>query len=215
MSKLIFVSTGRCGTRRLSEIFQAYLPKTQYSVVHQMKYSRLANVVGNVLYYTGESIFVRERLYHFLIDRYDTTENFISTDPLSSMIIPEALVRSAEVSIIQIIRDRDEFAHSFFRWSRNNPKSFLAHNLIPCWQPGVYPLENAFSRSIIDKYKRLSDLKNQYFEERYSDNPHYRKFAMDELFTTSALNDLVQQFFHRDISVSEADLFIRSNASAP
>ena len=51
MKHLLFVSCGRCGTVRLAQILRKKLPVEKYAVVHQMKYSRLANVIGNILYY--------------------------------------------------------------------------------------------------------------------------------------------------------------------
>ena len=52
MRKLIFVSTGRCGTKRIYELLSQYLMKN-VSVVHQMNFSRLANVLGTIMVKTN------------------------------------------------------------------------------------------------------------------------------------------------------------------
>ena len=46
MKQLLFVSCGRCGTVRLAQILREKLPEEKYTVVHQMKYSRVANVLA-------------------------------------------------------------------------------------------------------------------------------------------------------------------------
>jgi flavodoxin len=48
---LIFVSTGRCGTKRIAEILKEKLPEDKFAVQHQMNISRIANILGNLMYY--------------------------------------------------------------------------------------------------------------------------------------------------------------------
>lgn|GEM_PF-1812877 len=210
MKKLIFVSTGRCGTTRIAQILRAKLPG-DYSVVHQMRYSRVANIIGNVMLYLGESNRIKRFLYEFIISAYNGKTHFVSTDPLTAMIIPDEYVFSPEVCIVHIMRDETSFAESFFSFSRSRWESFIAHNFVPFWQPGIWPLENILNRNIGKKYREVSRVKNTFFCEKYSANPHYRQVNMGDIFETPALEDIVNGFFDEGISISRGDLSIRAN----
>jgi len=212
MKKLIFVSTGRCGTARIAQLLREKL-SDDYSVVHQMRYSRLANIIGNVMLYVGESNSVKRLLYEFIVSGYEGRNHFISTDPLTAMIIPDEYISSPEVCIVHIIRDDTSFARSFFSFSRSRLKSFIAHNFIPFWQPGVWPLENILNRNIGKKYQAVSKLKNDFFSKKYSVNPNYYQVRMGDIFTAPVLQDIVNGFFGEDISMSTGDLSIRANES--
>lgn len=212
MKKLIFVSTGRCGTARIAQLLREKL-SDDYSVVHQMRYSRLANIIGNVMLYVGESNSIKRLLYEFIVSGYEGRNHFISTDPLTAMIIPDEYISSPEVCIVHIIRDDTSFARSFFSFSRSRLKSFIAHNFIPFWQPGVWPLENILNRNIGKKYQAVSKLKNAFFSKKYSVNPKYYQVRMGDIFTAPVLQDIVNGFFGEDISMSTGDLSIRANES--
>ena len=190
MKKLIFVSTGRCGTTRICELLKEKLPNENYSVVHQMSFSRLANVMGNLLYYFWDIPSIRNFIYSAIIKKYDTKDYFISTDPLTSMLIPDDYVKSNDVFIVHIVREPSSFAKSMFNFSKQNWKSYFAHNFVPFWQPYLWPLENLSSKSILSKYEKISVKKNNYFNNKYYMNSHYQKITMDEIFTTNFLENL-------------------------
>ena len=212
MKKLIFVSAGRCGTARIAQLLREKL-SDKYSVVHQTRYSRLANVIGNVMLYAGESNSIKRLLYEFIVSRYDGRTHFISTDPLTAMIVPDEYITSPEVCIVHIIRDDTSFARSFISFSRSRLKSLIAHNLVPFWQPGIWPLENILNRNIGKKYEEVSRLKNTFFFEKYSANPNYYQVKMGDIFTKPALQNIVNEFFGESISISSGDLSIRANES--
>jgi hypothetical protein len=218
MKKMIFVSTGRCGTKRIAEILREKLPDDQYVVVHQMKFSRAANIVGNILFYTKEVDFIKHALYSFLTDRYTKHKNganFISTDPLTAMIIPKKYITSSDVYIIHIVRDDESFAKSMFSLSRSRIKSLIAHNLIPLWQPGIWPFENLWNKNIVSKYKNVSSSKNKYFYDRYSSSPNYSQVKMRDLFTTNRLQEVINEWFNENISISARHLRRKANESIP
>ena len=210
MKKMIFVSTGRCGTTRITQIFKKYLPD-EFSIQHQMPFSRLANIIGNILFYIGQSEEIKYRLYEFITSKYSRRKFFICTDPLTSIVIPKEFINSEDVCIIHIIREPKEFAESFFKFSRGKLKSFIAHNFIPFWQIGVWPLENLLNINIKKKYKKVAELKNEYFVKKYSSNPNFIKIEMDEVFNSNFLKDIIYNYFNQDILISEEDLKIKAN----
>ena len=210
---LIFVSPGRCGTTRLAEILRDTLPQEEFAVTHQMLFSRLANIVGNLMFHFGQSEKIKEKLYSFIVSQYVNDKHFITTDPLTAMIIPKKWVESQNVCIIQITRNPDEFAESFYRFSRKKVKSFLAHNFIPFWQPSVLPLENIFHFSIQKKYKFVNQKKKGYFDSFYSVNQNYLTIDITELFHSEFLKNLIQNFFNFSVDIDSKLMICKSNTS--
>ena len=210
MKKLIFVSAGRCGTTRIAQILKEYLP-VEFSVQHQMPFSRLANIIGNIFFYCGQSEKIKSKLYNFIIARYYQEKYFICTDPLTSMIIPREYINSKEVCIVHIFREPKEFAKSFFCFSREKSKSFIAHNFIPLWQIGIWTIENLINKNIQKKYSEIMELKNKYFEDNYSFNPNYIKVDMDQIFNSNFLKNKILNFFNYNMPVTDKDLTIKVN----
>jgi len=210
MKKLIFVSTGRCGTKRIAQILRKYLPE-EFAVSHQMSFSRLANFVGNLFFYLGSSEKIKHLLYNYIVSKYCRARHFISSDPLTSMIIPKDYIDSADVCIVHIERNPESFADSFFNLSRQRFNSFFAHNLIPFWQISLWPLENCLNPKIKEKYRKIAELKNKYFTEAYSSNPNYKKVAMENIFSSGFLNDLIQDFFQHAAGIPAQELEIKVN----
>jgi len=209
---LFFVSTGRCGTLRISQILRAALPKN-FVIRHQMPGSALANIVGNIMLQTRPSRMIKRAIFRSVVLRHAAEGHFISTDPLTAMMIPEHLVRSADIGIVHVLRDHEAFAHSFLRWTRTRRRSWVAHNLVPFWQPGLWPLENAMNKNILGTYARISKMKNAWFTQQYSHNPFYRRMAMEDMFGSSLLERIIREFFEIDVTIDLRQLQEKSNQS--
>lgn len=208
---MIFVSTGRCGTKRIAQILRENLPDN-YVVTHQMRFSRIANIIGNVMYYWRESEYLKDKLYNYITSKYIGKEQyFITTDPLTAMIIPKRIYEKGDVCVVHIVREPAQFANSFFKFSRKRLKSFIAHNYIPFWQIGFCPMQNFISKHTEEKYLELAIIKNQYFETLYRNNPNYMKVKMDEIFETEFLSIIVSRHFGIDIYIPPNQLAIKVN----
>ena len=210
MKKLLFVSTGRCGTKRIAQILRIYLPE-EFSVVHQMPFSRLANFLGNLFFYVGASQKIKQFLYHMMTAKYCREKHFICSDPLTSMIIPDDDVHSQNVCIVHIERDPEIFAESFLRLSHQRLSSFIAHNFIPFWQIGLWPLENFLNPSVKRKYTKIAEIKSNYFTQAYSSNPNYKRIGMETIFSSNFLNDLIDEFFHYTANIPAQELKIKAS----
>lgn len=211
--KMFFVSNGRCGTTRIQEILNNHLDDTDFTVKHQMRYSRIANIIGNITYLNGNYEWVKEKIFKNIIKKYDAKKNFISTDPLTSMLIPQSYAFSNKVAIVHVVRESNSFANSFIKLSKTNFGSFVAHNLIPFWQISIFPFERIWNRNIKQKYINLNEEKNHWFEKKYSKNPNYIKINMKKLFTNNYLESIINDFFDTKIHVSKEELKIKSNAT--
>jgi hypothetical protein len=209
---MIFVSTGRCGTLRLSEILAEHLPE-EFTVRHQMKLSRISNVIGNLSYYFGGGHRLKKTIYGKILQRKKTT-HFINSDPLTAMVIPDDLIRSPLVAIIHIRRKDSEFAESFFRFSRKRAFSFIAHNFIPFWQLNIFPLQNLIlGKRMPKQYAKTARIKNKWFKQQYGDNKFFRSVDMKELFKPGYIEILIKEFFETDIEIRPEALAKRSNIS--
>ena len=211
---MVFVSTGRCGTRRVFEILREFLPPSCFEVYHQLPGSRAANVVGNLLFHAGGGSRVREMVYPRVVRAPQSERAMIITDPLTAMVLPESWIRSDSVAVIHIFRDDEGFGQSMFRLSRSRRNSLLAHNFIPFWQPFLFPLQNMLDPRIQQVYRRINRKKNRFLYLRCRKNPHYRKIPMADLFRPYTLENLIRNFFGFPLSIPETALSIRSNASS-
>lgn len=212
---MFFVSTGRCGTTRVAEILRQKLPHN-FTVLHQTRYSRRANIVGNFLYHFSIGKICCDWLFKQIIRKNVPTGSIlISTDPLISMIIPDEVVRSSETVIVHVRRDSSEFAQSMYNLTRKKRKSFIAHNFIPFWQPYLWPLENRLSKSIIEKYKKIHREKNILFKKKYKCNPHYIDTTTNDIFTEKNISTLINKHFNIKINISTKELTIKTNSSDP
>jgi hypothetical protein len=210
MKKLLFVSTGRCGTMRIAQILRKYLP-ADFAVVHQMQFSRLANVAGNIFYYFGSCEKAKQKLYRLITAKYHRGKYFICSDPLTAMIIPQQWATRRDVCIVHIERDAEIVADSLLRISRKRLASFMAHNFIPLWQIDLWPLENLIGRDIKQKYMHIAALKNKYFAETYSINPNYVRIQMARIFNSNFLNDLIYDLFRYRADIPDFELTIKVN----
>ncbi|MFC1755875.1 hypothetical protein ACFLZK_00580 [Patescibacteria group bacterium] len=212
--KMFFVSNGRCGTKSIQKLLNEKLG-SDFIVVHQVRGSRIANVVGNLMYSLGECELAKKGMFNKIFDNYFNQDDkfFISSDPLTAMIIPQKYVKSDKVAIVQIVRDSESFADSFLNIIKKRPTSFIAHTLIPFWQIGIFPLENLFSSNIRKKYISLNKLKNKWFAQQYSRNDNYVTVAFEDLFKEDNLAKVVNYFFGTEIKLSPKELAIKSNAS--
>ncbi|MCP4669695.1 MAG: hypothetical protein GY857_00185, partial [Desulfobacula sp.] len=70
MKKIIFVSTGRCGTKRIFEILKD--KSLNFECIHQIPLSRPANVIGNMMFVLGSWELVKQKIYNSIIKKYST-----------------------------------------------------------------------------------------------------------------------------------------------
>lgn len=211
MKRLFFVSTGRCGTKRIAEILDEHLPDEKFSVVHQMDVSRLSNVLGNIMYYTGSWEWLKKKLYNHIINKYANGKHFICSDPLISMIIPAAIVNDPDTYIVHIIREQQAFSQSFFRFTRKRFLSFFAHNFVPFWQLGVWPLENLLNPYIKRKYQKVWKKKNEWLQTWYQINPNYQKITLEQAFSEDTLSSIIENSLNYQIKIPDNQLIIKTN----
>jgi hypothetical protein len=176
-----------------------------------MKNSRIANVIGNVLRKTERLEQVKAVFFADFVSRYADSRHFVSTDPLTAMMIPKQLIEQPNTHIVHVQRDHDEFARSMLLLTRRRWPSRIAHNLIPFWQPGLFPLENWLRKNVHERYRQVSIVKNQYFTSRYGMSPNYYHVTMKNLFSSGFLAELIAETLGESITISRDDLSKKAN----
>lgn len=155
---------------------------------------------------------IKEFLFHYQLK--NGLNGSVIVDPLTSTCIPDSFVKKKDVHLLHLYRSNEGFATSMFRLTRRKRSSWIAHNFIPFWQPGLYLLENALNRGAEYKYAMISERKNAFFSERYGSLPNYHKLSRRECFQGDHLSVLIQKVFNITISLSEEELKIKSNQSS-
>jgi len=94
-------------------------------------------------------------------------------------------------------------------------KSLIANNIVPLWQPGIWPVENLLSKNIRKKYEKMCALKNKFFTAKYSHSPNDHRVNMNDIFSTGILQQLTNEWFNEKIEIRPADLERKANESSP
>jgi hypothetical protein len=166
------------------------------------------------MYYLGQSEAIKYFLYSKIISKYNKNKHFISTDPLTAMIIPKKILDLPNSYIIHIQRNHEEFAESIYNFSKKRAKSFIAHNFIPFWQLGIFPLENMLNPNIQIQYQRTSEIKNNFFLKQYSSHKNYYRIDMIDLFSSNNFEELIFKTLREPIHIPHEKLSIKANVSS-
>ncbi len=211
MKQLYFISTGRCGTKRLMEILKEVLPEEDFAVQHQMGVSRLANVFGNLMFYFGHVEWISKWIRNRILKKYATKKYFICTDPLVAMIYTKSMLKDKDIYFVHVTREKKTFAKSFFNLSRARRNSLIAHNFIPFWQPGVWPLENLLNNDILGKYESVWVIKNKWFKATYENSAYFKSIKMEDLFQTNELEKVIVEVFEIHKNIPKRLIEVKSN----
>src|SRR5690554_6550999 len=98
----MFVSTGRCGTKRLQEILNRHLGARKDCVKHQVGVSRFANVMGHLMFFVGSLEKLKERLFAQAMKTCTESDHYISSDPLVSTVIPKTILAHPNTHIVHL-----------------------------------------------------------------------------------------------------------------
>ncbi|WP_320045058.1 sulfotransferase domain-containing protein [uncultured Desulfobacter sp.] len=166
---LIVLSTGRTGTKFLSQLFTAI---GLGHISHQGKFSRTANIVGNLGLCPGFQEWSKILLKNMLtrVDRIGPT-----ADPLLSIahiLLLDQNKKSSRPKILHVVRDPRNFVTSFMNWRKQRLRRMVLHHLIPFWQPNPCNMENSggfgsyFNMSKFEHFCWIWTFKNSLFEKK-------------------------------------------------
>lgn len=204
MKTILVISTGRCGNHRIAQILQEKL--NGYTVTNKLRYSRIAYVIGNMMYHFGEWQWLKKKIYNFMIKPVKKGKGLVNIDGRSNMVVPDEVILQKDILVLHIEREAKSFSKSMFKFSRANLTNLLAHNFVPFWQLNLLPLENLLNKNVLKRYEKLSVIKNKFFREKFSKNPNYTYVRFEEVFKDNILSDIVNSFFNENININEDEL---------
>ena len=213
MKQLIFVSCGRCGTVRLAQLLRQKLPERDYAVVHQMAFSRLANVVGNLLYRTNRFDRIKEMLYLLITAKHRSGRDFVCLDPLTAMIIPKRFRGSRTPTLFIYNVTTMILPGQWCEIVQKTLEKLDAHNLIHFGSPGLLPLENHMRLNPYRQYRQVSIVKNRFFYDQYGKLRNYHHIDMKDVFATDRLSELIRITIGESVSFTDTELSKKANES--
>ena len=161
------------------------------------------------MYYIGSIEWLKTWIFSTI---YKTDSGgLIVTDPLSSMCLPREIYNNGETLILHIYREESSFAVSMFNLTRRRLFSFIAHNFIPLWQIGLWPLENLINPRIKKHYELICRKKNEWFKSQFGHLKNYRSIDMEQLFTSGFIEKILFEHFHIQVKIEDEQLKIKSN----
>lgn len=182
--RLIVLSTGRTGTKFLSQVFSAL---DRGDISHQGRYSRIINIVGNLGLCGGFGASSRKFLLYILnkTDRMNST-----ADPLLS--VPNTLLQDHHkeingLKILHIIRDPRDFVTSFMNWRSQKLHRMFLHHCVPFWQPNPWCVGDAsittyFKMSKFEHFCWIWAFKNNLFETKWENSgAEYLRLRMEDV----------------------------------
>ena len=169
--EIIVLSTGRTGTKFLSQLLSDQINDQS---LHQGRYSRTLNILGNV----GLCLGFEESVKWVLCRILKRTDRMGSTvDPLLS--VPLTLIFSSQQKlkqhkILHIVRDPRDFTFSFMNWRRQKMRRMFLHHCVPLWQPNPWVTREAslatyLKMSKFEHFCWIWTYKNQLYEKRFRD----------------------------------------------
>jgi len=196
-NKLYVLSTGRCGTNLLVDIFASTYPPLR--IEHQSKGSRRLNIIGNLLlYFPSYQRYVKNIFY--LLKKKKMPDSTV--DPLLSIPLALYLINhDSNLNIFQIVhlvRDPRDFVTSFIRWKRQRTRRFFLHHFVPFWQPKPYRFEG-FRRLRFRKFEHFCwiwNYKNSFFQSNFKNNSRYYLLKLEDIVDIHMGLEQAQKLFN-------------------
>lgn len=210
----IFLSTGRTGTKYLTELL-GQLPQ-KCEVEHQRRGSRRVNIQGNLISHYPSLM----RVPGFKAN-IEIISNKLILDPLQSMVYYEHFRQNGidpGIKIIHVVRDPRDFVSSFMNWKLISFKRTMLHHVVPLWQPNPWLAgEMSFSRwLLLSKFEHFCwiwSYKNKLFSE-FSESPDYLLVKFEDLIKPDSNNATWPQLC-QFIGLSNNDINAVSSQSIP
>ncbi len=191
---ILFLSTGRTGTKFLASILRDSVPKA--NVYHEagersrwvniLSHARLAGIVPDQLVIAAWKGSVRKTL----TETQKIKQIYIDANNH----IYQLAVRHPELypalKVVHIVRDPRTYIRSHLNWSRGRIKSFIANYLTPFWQPTA-PLVGDMSWSEwlrlgkLERFAWVWTYKNKIIGQLENSPVPYLRVRFEDLFSST------------------------------
>lgn len=193
---VLFVSTGRTGTKTLASFFSHYFDNSVGN--HQPPHSRFFNMFSN-MYVSGifTYSFLDRLVYKYKIPQIisSSKDYYVEANTMNYIISKNIQNHFSETFIIHIIRDPRDYVTSYMNWVHGRAFSTIANRVIPFWHPNGY-LTGQFS---LVGWMRLSEFErmcwfwrfeNQLILDLNENNPRFMSIRFEDLFELDTSNCL-------------------------
>lgn len=172
---IVVLSTGRTGTNFLSRLLSSL---SMGDISHQGKFSRTANIVGNLGLCPDFEEWTKKTLKHLLgrVDRLGST-----ADPLLSIaytLLLDHEKQSNQPKMLHVVRDPRNFVTSFMNWRKQRLRRMVLHHLTPFWQPNPWSIGD---RGGFESYLKMSKFEHFCWIWAYKNNLFGKKIVEYEV----------------------------------
>lgn len=185
---IIFVSTGRTGTKFFAQILAELFPQAE--AYHDTPYSTLINILTNMhlagwlpksavvaVWQRLKGQELRDCSQPFFIDSNNHLYGLV-------MMAPELY---PDLKVVHIVRDPRTYVRSHLNWSRHRPKSYVANYVVPFWQPhpwlmGQMSWRRWLSLSPFEQFCWVWDFKNRYNATLAGTSIPYLRVRFEDFF---------------------------------
>jgi hypothetical protein len=131
---LLFVSTGRTGTKTLANFFKDTFPNV--TSVHQPPYSRFINVFSNM--YLSNCLpesFLRRFVSSYKFPQVLGLDSdvYVEANTMNYIIAPYFEELGVDLHVVHVIRDPRDWVTSYINWVEHRAFSKIADSIVPFW----------------------------------------------------------------------------------
>lgn len=189
---LLFVSTGRTGTKTLANFFKDTFPEV--ASYHQPAYSRFINVFSNM--YLSNLLpesFLRGFIFSFKFPQIAECKSkiYVEANTMNYVVAPFFEALGLELHVVHVIRDPRDWVTSYINWVNGRAYSKIADTVVPFWHVNGY-LSGDFS---LYDWLKMDDFKKMCWYWSYENRVILDRCNKLVSFQTIKFEDLI---IHRD-----------------
>lgn len=191
---ILFLSTGRTGTKFLASILRDTVPDAD--VFHEAgERSRLINILShaNLSGVTPAALTIKtwqRSISDQLKQSRESSNYYIDANNHIYILAVNHPDLYSGLKVIHIVRDPRTYIRSHLNWSHSRIKSFLANYLTPFWQPsgfleGDMGLGEWLRLSKLERFAWVWNFKNKYINQLEGTPTPYLWVRFEDLFSVS------------------------------
>lgn len=197
MDKIVlFISTGRTGTKSLANFFSKYFNNVESH--HEPQYSRLIEILSNMyLSNIYPHKLLRKFIYKYKLPNILSCEKeyYVETNPMNYAIMDIIREIDKEVYIIHLIRDPRSYVTSCINRLHGRALSKISNRVIPFWHPnGVltdqFKLVEWINMNDFERICWYWKYKNELILKMNKDYHNFMSIRFEDLFVTDTMNQL-------------------------
>lgn len=189
---ILFLSTGRTGTKFLASILRDTVPNAD--VYHEAgERSRLINILSHANLAGATPFSFTVKAWESAIEKplkvsQDSRDFYIDANNHIYYLVVNKPDLYPALKVIHIVRDPRTYIRSHLNWSHSRGKSFLANYLTPFWQPTAYmvgemKIKDWMRFSKLERFAWVWNFKNLFINRLEESAVPYLSVRFEDLFS--------------------------------